>query len=56
VAVTVVDVAVIAVGCVTVIVFVIAQPLASVIVQVYVPAVNPEAVEPVPPDGAHEYV
>jgi hypothetical protein len=29
------------------------QPLASVIVQVYVPAVSEEAVCPVPPEGAH---
>jgi hypothetical protein len=54
--VTVVDVAVIAVGCVTVIVRVITQPFASVIVQVYVPAARPVAVAPVPPEGAHEYV
>jgi hypothetical protein len=35
---------------------VIVQPLKSVVVTVYVPAVNPEAVSPVPPEGAHEYV
>jgi hypothetical protein len=29
------------------------QPFASVMVQVYVPAVNPVAVAAVPPDGAH---
>ena len=45
-----------AVGCVTVVVAVRVQPLASVTVQVYVPAASDDAVDPVPPDGAHEYV
>jgi hypothetical protein len=35
---------------------VIEHPFASVMVHVYVPAVNPLAVAPVPPDGAQEYV
>ena len=32
------------------------QPPAPVTVHVYVPAHSPEAVDPVPPDGAHAYV
>jgi hypothetical protein len=40
--------------CVMVNELVIVHPLASVMVQVYVPAVSEEAVAPVPPDGAHE--
>lgn len=32
------------------------QPFASVMVQVYDPAINPVAVAPVPPLGAHAYV
>jgi hypothetical protein len=39
---------------VTVALAVIVQPLASVTVTVYVPAPNPVAVDPVPPEGAHE--
>jgi hypothetical protein len=35
---------------------VIVQPLASVTVTVYEPEARPVAVEPVPPDGAQEYV
>lgn len=35
---------------------VVVHPLASVTVHVYVFAHNALAVEPVPPDGAHEYV
>jgi hypothetical protein len=35
---------------------VVVHPFASVMVQVYVPTHNEEAVAPVPPDGAHEYV
>jgi hypothetical protein len=49
-------VAVIAGGWVIVNVFVIEHPTGELIVQVYVPAHNPVAVAPVPPDGAHEYV
>ena len=45
-----------AVGCVKLTVFVVVQALPSVIVQVYVPAVRPVAIDEVPPDGAHEYV
>jgi hypothetical protein len=56
IAVTVVDVAVTAVGWVTVTDEVIEQPFASVMVHVYVPAARLDAVAPVPPDGAHEYV
>jgi hypothetical protein len=43
-------------GCVMVTLAVATQPLLSVTVTVYVPADKPEAVAPVPPDGAHEYV
>jgi hypothetical protein len=46
-------VAVIAGGCVMLNVCVIEQPTGELIVQVYVPAHNPLAVAPVPPDGAH---
>jgi hypothetical protein len=40
----------------TVTVRVSTHPFASVIVHVYDPAINPVAVAPVPPDGAHAYV
>lgn len=41
-------------GCVMLKVCVIVHPAGpEVIVQVYVPAHNPLAVEPVPPEGAH---
>jgi hypothetical protein len=43
-------------GCVMEYVRVDVHPLASVTVTVYVPTPRPVAVEPVPPDGAHEYV
>jgi hypothetical protein len=49
-------VAVSAVGCVTVVDAVVVHPFASVTVTVYPPAVRPVAEEPVPPEGAHEYV
>jgi hypothetical protein len=49
-------VATIAEGCVMLTVCVCVQEFASLIVQVYVPAVNPEAVAAVPPVGAHAYV
>ena len=45
-----------AVGCVMVVVSVSVQPLASVIVTVYVPAVNEEAVAEEPPPPDHAYV
>jgi hypothetical protein len=45
-----------AVGCVNVATFVLVHALASVMIQVYVPAAKPVAVAAVPPDGAHEYV
>jgi hypothetical protein len=41
-------------GWTTVMVLVMAHPFASVMVQVYVPAVSPVAEAPVPPEGAHE--
>jgi hypothetical protein len=43
-------------GCVRVKVLIAWHPKASVIVQVYEAAERPEAVELVPPVGAHEYV
>jgi hypothetical protein len=43
-------------GCVMVTVWVLVQELASVMVQVYVPAARPVAVAAVPPAGAQEYV
>ncbi len=43
-------------GWVTVVVEVDGHPDASVTVTVYVPAVNPEAEDVVPPEGLHEYV
>ena len=41
---------------ITVTVRVSVHPFASVMVHVYDPASKPDAVAPVPPDGAHEYV
>jgi hypothetical protein len=49
-------VAVTAVGCVKVTLAVVLHPFASVTVTVYDPAINPVAVAPVPPEGAHAYV
>jgi hypothetical protein len=43
-------------GCVMLNVRVVVHPFASVTVTVYVPIHNAEAVAPVPPEGAHEYV
>jgi hypothetical protein len=48
-------VAVIAGAWVILNVFVMEHPTGELIVTVYVPAHNEEAVEPDPPDGAHEY-
>jgi hypothetical protein len=48
-------VAVIGGGCVIVTTWITVQPFASVTVNVYVPAHNPVAVEPVPPVGDHKY-
>ena len=45
-----------ALGWVRVTIFNWVQPLASVMVQVYVPAVNPLAVAPIPPEGLQAYV
>jgi hypothetical protein len=47
---------VIAGGCVMVNDCVPVQPPAPVTVQVYVPGHNPVALDPDPPEGAHEYV
>ena len=44
----------IAVGCVTVVIAVVIHPFASVIVHVYVPAINPDALAVFPHEGAHE--
>ena len=41
-------------GCVMLKVAVAEHPLASVIEHVYVPAVNPDAVAAVPPEGAQQ--
>ena len=46
----------IAVGCVIVNVLLAEHAFASVTVQVYVPAIKPEAVIPVPPNGVQLYV
>ena len=43
-------------GCVIVKVSVLEQPAGELMVHVYVPAHNPVAVAPVPPEGAHAYV
>jgi hypothetical protein len=42
-----------AVGCVMENVLVIEHPAGELIVQVYVPAQRPDAVEAVPPEGVH---
>jgi hypothetical protein len=45
-----------AVGCVRLTDWICWQPLASVIVQIYIPAVLPVMEGEVPPEGDHEYV
>jgi hypothetical protein len=43
-------------GCVMLYVCVAVHPAGEETVTVYVPAVRPVALEPVPPEGAHKYV